>query len=290
MAAPEKATWYFGWLGEMRALPTPELNLTNREERYGGIHQGLTGKRVVDITGYRTTYEMQFRLLSEDDYEFLRMCYLNGVTRQQLFLINPMRKNLLSQQCSLSQPFDQNDLGITASGLTVVHAYANDFPPGVTPQQSRCYNLVSTSATNNFCRFDGNNNYIPMFPGVPITTSMYVRCESGTVNFNLVLDCFDKYGVTQVTTPSVPQTATTAWQRISYTFTPDSTQFGLRPAFVFPTSGTKNLHIAAPQVEYGDVVTPWEIGGGRSRVIVDQIDSTSPRFPLSDVSVTFLES
>lgn len=289
--ALQKATWYLGWLGEMRTLPTPEVGLTNTEERYGGVHQGLTGKRVMDITGYRTTYEMDFRLLSEDDYRWLRAMYLNLVTPPNtLYLLNPMRKNLLSQQASQMVTTNSNDLGVSSSVSTVVTSYANDFPPAVSNiQGSRSYNLVSTSGPSNFIRFDGNTTYIPLFTGEPVTVSMYVRCEASTVAFNMVLDCFNKYAV-QTTTPSIGQTATTTWQRISYTFTPSGDQLGLRLALVFPTAGTKNLHIASPQIEYSSAATAWDLGGGRTKVLIDQISSSSPRFPLSDVSVTFLEA
>jgi hypothetical protein len=288
--ALDKATWYLGWLGEMRALPTPEVAFTNTEERFGGVHQGLTGKRVMDITGYRKTYEMDFRLLSEDDYRWLRSLYLNFVSPpNSLYLIDPMRKNLLSPQATLMTGNNGNDLGVTSSVSTIVTAFVNDFPTGVALQGPRSFNLVSTSGTSSFIRFDGSNTMIPLFAGVPVTLSMYVRCESGTVAFNLVADCFDKYMV-QTTTPSIGQTATTTWQRISYTFTPSGNQVGLRMALVFPTSGTKNLHIAAPQIEYSSSATEWDLGGGRSKVLLDQITSTSPRFPLSDVSVTFLEA
>lgn len=286
--ALQNATWYIGWLGEMRALLTPEVGMDTTETRYGGTHQSLTGKRTIDITGYRTEYDLNWSYLTETEYEWLRALYIGHISQSQ-YIVNPLKKNLMSQQASIGKPFGADDLGIYSSGLTVITGYANDFPTGPVPAAARCFNLISTSATNNFIRFDGSSKLIPLIPGQDVTYSVYVRCETGTIPFNWAIDCFTKYGV-QTTTPSLAQTATTSWQRITYTLTPSGDQAGTRMAFVFPTAGTKNLHIAAPQIEYASSVTDWELGGGSSKIIIDQLGTSSPRFPLTDVSATILEA
>jgi len=279
-------TWYFGWLGEMRSLLTPNVNLTNVEERYGGVHQSLNGARTVDVTGLRRTYEMDWDYLTDDEVAWLYAFYRRMIT-QPSYLIDPTKKNLISEQASVANTHGMNDLGVSYNS-TVVREFRNDYPTGLSIIGDRVPLIVSTGVTGGWVRLDGDDNWIPVTVGEPITFSIYMRCDSGTVNLSMVADWADKYGV-ELPGTFIAKTVTTSWQRFSITVTPTGSQAGLRPAIVFPT-GTINLRLAAPQVEYGSVATTWEMGGGRAKVMIDQIDSESPRFPLNNISATFLEA
>lgn len=278
-------TWYFGWLGEMRPLLTPRVGLTNTDQRFGGVHQAINGSRTVDVTGHRRVYNMNFDYLTDDELSWLYAFYRRMIT-QPAYLIDPMKKNLMSEQASVGRIHSIDDLGIYCSP-TIVREFANDFPTGVPIVGDRVPKIVSTGVSGGYIRFDGSTTYIPATVGEPITFSVYMRCDSGTVALSMVADWCDKYG-TELAGTFVNKTVTTTWQRFSITVTPTGTQAGMRPAIVFPT-GTVNVRLALGQAEYGSVATTWEMGGGKSKVMIDQIDSESPRFPLNNVSVSFLE-
>jgi hypothetical protein len=279
-------TWYFGWLGEMRALLTPEVGLKNIDERLGGVHQALSGARTVDVTGFRRIYEMDWNYLTDSEVSWLYAFYRRMIT-QPAYLIDPMKKNLISEQASVGFSHGRDDLGITYNS-SVVREFRNDFPTGVPIVGNRVPIIVSTGVSGGWIRLDGDTTWIPATIGEPITYSMYMRCDTGTVNVSMVADWCDKYG-TELPGTFVGKTITTSWQRFSITVTPTGAQAGLRPAMTMP-AGTVNIRVAAPQVEYGSVATDWEMGGGKSKVMIEDISSESPRFPLNNISVTFLEA
>lgn len=284
--ALQPKTWYFGWLGEMRPLLTPEVGLTNTDERLGGVHQALSGARTVDVTGLRRTYELDWNYLTDNEVAWLYAFYRKMIT-QPAYLIDPMKKNLLSEQASTLRVHRNNDLGVQMSTL-LVREYRNDFPPGVPIVGDRVPIIVSSNSGGYF-RLDGTDTFIPAFTGEPITFSIYMRVDSGSINVSMILDWVDKYGADVMPPTNITKNITTSWQRFSITVTPTGAQAGVRPAFVLG-SGTLNLRIAAPQVEYASAPTDWEMGGGKSKVMIEQITSESPRFPLNNISVTFLEA
>lgn len=278
-------TWYFGWLGEMRPLLTPEVNLTNSDERIGGVHQAISGARTVDVTGMRRTYEMDWNYMTDAELAWLYAFYRRFIT-QPAYLIDPMKKNLLSQQASIMRMHRNNDLGIHQSSL-MVSEYRNDFPSGLAITGDRVPIFVSSNP-GAYIRFDGNDTYVPVFTGEPVTFSVYMRVDSGSINVSMIFDWVDKYGASLPTT-NIVKNITTSWQRFSITVTPSGAQAGLRPAFVVD-GGTMNLRMAAPQVEYASAPTAWEMGGGRAKVLIEDIQSQSPRYPLNNISVTLLEA
>src|SRR5690606_40132859 len=64
-------TWYLGPLGKLRGLVCPERGMSDTSTRYGGIHQGLTGARTMDITGHRREYEFEFVYMDKQDFAWL---------------------------------------------------------------------------------------------------------------------------------------------------------------------------------------------------------------------------
>lgn len=277
-------TWYIGWLGEMRSLLTPEVNFDNTEQRYGGVHQSLNGSRTVDVTGYRSAYEMDWNYLTDDETAWLYALY-NKFINQPHYMINPMKKNLVSKQASLSYAHGIDDNGIYFSP-SALREWRNDYPTGLPISGSRVPLLTSTSG-GAFLRIDGDNKWIPVTAGEPITFSIYMKADA-PITMSMVADWADKYHVQTGVGTFFNKNITTSWARYSITVTPTASQFGLRPAMTFP-NGLNNIRFAAPQVEYGSVATTWEMGGGNMKVSIDQISSTSPRFPLNNVSATILE-
>ena len=290
MAFAEK-TWYLGWLGDMRVLPTPEVNFDMTEVRYGGIHQALNGARTMDITGFRQQFKMDFKYLSEDDYLWLRSLYLGNVT-EPLYLMNPLRKNLLSQQASTGTWHTTLDNGIQNVNSAIAYDFFNDYPTGLPVSGTRSPRLLSVATGPAYAVMDGGTRFAPAAVGEPITFSIYMRTTSGTASVDMYEQTMDKYATTNIGTGLIStKSVTTSWQRFTATHTPiaagvAAARFGLQ----LVSSGTYNVLLAAPQVEYGASATPFSMGGGLSKVLIESIDSESPRYPLSNVSVTFLEA
>ena len=289
MAFAEK-TWYLGWLGDMRALPVPETGFDMTEVRYGGVHQALNGARTMDTTGYRRQFKMDFKYLTEDEYMWLRSLYLGNVT-EALYLINPLSKNLLSQQASMGVWHATLDNGMQNVSSASAYDFVNDYPTGLAISGTRSPRLISVATAPAYVVMDGGNKFIPATVGERIVFSMYMRTTSGTANIDMYIQTIDKYrnnlGSGIISTKAI----TTAWQRFNVTHTPSTAGVvGARLGLQLTTAATYNTLLAAPQAEYATAVTPFSIGGGAPQVLIDSIDSESPRYPLSNVSVTFLEA
>src|SRR6185436_2912893 len=287
----DSKTWYLGWLGDMRAFPiTPETNFQMTEERFGGVHQSLSGARTIDSTGFRQTFDFDFKYLTDAEYEFLRACYLGHIS-ESLFLRNPMRKNLLSEQSSKAYVTNADDLGIYIGSFGNTVDSVRDFPSGITTPGTQVPRVISISSGPQYYTLDGLRGFIPVNVTEPVTFSIYLRTTSGSASASVYMDALDKYGVAiPGAGASVAASVTTSWQRFSVTVTPVAGVACVRSSASLTTPGTYNLCMAAPQVEYGNVATAFSIGGGWQKVVIDQIKSESPRYPLQNVSVTILEA
>ena len=79
------------------------------------------------------------------------------------------------------------------------------------------------------------------------------------------------------------------WQRFSITRTAPA-KAALVVFRVDLTASNTYVRLAGPQVEAGSGVTAWEPGGAAPVVVIDQMPTTTPRFPLRDVTVSLLET
>lgn len=281
----DSGRWYLGWLGELRALPVPEPDLTTTEKRFGGVHESLNGARVVDVTGFRTEYRFSFTYLSEPEYEWLRALYLRHI-RGPHYLIGPLRKNLLSPQCSTGYVHGIQDYGWQALGLS--YDYVQDFPPTAGIPGNRTFRVL-TSVASGALILDGGKKFVPVLPGEAVTFSAYLRADAPTT-LTMSLDQIDRSGNVVAGGATRSVNVPTTWTRFLLKHTPTVDAAAVRPVFSFPAAQTYNTAFAAPQVEYGALATSADLGGGSTKVLLDQITSTSPQFPYSDVTVTLLEA
>lgn len=293
------ARWYLGPLGDIRELVSPEPNIEDSSVRYGGVHQGLSGARTIDVTGHRSQFTFEFRALTQEDFAWIRALHMRHVPGP-LYLLDPRYKNRLSpQSTAMHMIIGSPGQFIAARGLGVVSTnsarnWSYDWPAEAGPIGVRSQRFQSYPVTPplDIWRFDFGYP-IPVLPGETITYSLYVRCEDGeTQPFYLLLDFFDRLGET-ATSERFEREATGDWSRVSYTFTvPDGVAAigcgGIVGHEESPTSYP--LLVAAPQVESGPEATEWEMGGGARRVHVDQLSSSSPKFPLTDCTLTLLEA
>src|SRR5690606_14897496 len=84
-------------------------------------------------------------------------------------------------------------------------------------------------------------------------------------------------------------TVSSSWARHELTATAPADAAFIR-FDVLSQSSTADVYVAAPQIEANSEATHWEPGGGSVWVHLDQLDTSSPRFPLFDVSMTLLEA
>ena len=295
-------TWYLGPLGDLRALPCPEPGITDTTVRYGGIHQGLSGARTVDVTGYRTEYGFEFEYLEPEEFRWLRALHTRMVPGPYR-LIDPRYRNRLSPQstalwqvATTSDATIPPDLGFFAS--TVVHQeWVHDAPAEVVEavRSLRISNYTTSPDMLYFGRFDFGYG-VPVHDGETITYSIYARSaaeDDEEQPFQMILDYFDRdldhVGVSEWQ----ERTATPEWQRFTLTVTVPTGTAAVVPALAFgsPTGETTHpLHFAAPQLEAGDTATEWDIGGGAKTVHISSLETSSPRFPLTNCSLTLLEA
>lgn len=285
----DSATFYLGWLGDMRAIPTPEVEFNNTETRYGGTHVALNGAKTVDTIGVRQSYDFNFKYLTDADYQFFRALHTRLIT-EPVYLINPMRKNLLSQQSSSGYMLGVRDLGMAEWGNNLSFDYVTDFPPvtgGLVG--TRAPRVVSVFGAPSYMTLDPDKN-VPVKAGDTLTFSIWMKADGTVPNCAIYLDYYNQYGALTSSSSSTTISATTGWVRYSRTATVPAGITGARPIITFPTAGTYNLRMNAAQLEWGATPTPWQQGGGAQKVVVESFDVESPRYPLQNASLTLLEA
>ena len=272
--------WYLGPVGDLRPLPCPETDLQVSQVRYGGIHQGISGARVMDITGYRNEYSLDFRLLDQNEFRWIEAIYMQMVPGP-IYLVNPLKRNLLSNQ---SSTMSFGNLGVTTGGVTAI---VNDSPAEL-PTPSRAIKMVDWTGSTNLMIFD-NGRPVPIINGKPLVYSVYLKADAAlTVTLRAYWYNANNQVVSSTdTTVGIDTTWSRYW--MSYLEVPTGA-VAMLASINFGTAGA-DVYVCAPQVESGvNSPTVFDLGGACSSVVIDQLPETSPRFPLRDVSVSFLET
>lgn len=277
------ATWLLGPPGDLRALVTPEeARIT--EVRFGGVQQGLNGARTMDITGIRTTVELTFEYLDEEDYKWLQALHTRHIPGPHR-LINPLRSNLLSIDAAKSMFYPSHTQGFYVFGGSSIADWANEWPSGPTPGWRSVKWSNRPSGSSSLAQWD-RFRMVSASPGEAVTASVYMR-SSAAHSESLQLEWFDKYGVA-LSTSTQAVALTTSWSRFSITATAPASTGLVRMSFTGTSSA--DVYFAAPQVEKGSIATDWSQGGGEMMVLIDQMPANSPRFPLMNASLTLLET
>ena len=172
------ATWYLGPLGDLRPLMTPSVDIVNTQERFGGVHQALSGARVMDTVGYRATYDMSWNYMSEADYGLLNALYLRQIPGPHR-LINPMKKNLMSHQASTLTTGFNRQLGLSISGI-LQREFAFDYPTDPDAgygNRSLLLTQNTAPATLGIIRFDGET-WNPRPVGETVTAGLWMKAAA----------------------------------------------------------------------------------------------------------------
>lgn len=273
--------WYLGPVGNLQALTCPNPNVELNTVRYGGVHRALSGAATVDITGFRDEFEFAWTYAEEQEVSALRAMHTR-VVRGPFWLINPLRKNRLSVQATqlfhLARTFP--GVWISAGLGETVDDWPEDAGFG-----NRAFRWHTKPATSQVLTFDFAK-WTPVMPGEELTVSVYLKGAGAHVPR---IVWYDKTGGPAATPITGSGTVTSEWQRYSLTATAPSNAALVR-FDVVSNASSDDLLVAAPQVEISSEPTDWEPGGGSAYVHIDQLETSSPRYPLFDVRMTLLEA
>jgi hypothetical protein len=274
--------WYIGPAGDLKQLVCPEINLAVSDVRYGGVHQAISGARIVDVTGTKQDLALNFTFLDESDYRWLQALQTRHIPGPHR-LINPLRKNRLTVQAASVNAQASIRPGVKLSAG--VWNWVNDWPTAAGyGMRSLEWSSRTASSTLKFDSVQG----VPLFPLEQFTGSVYIKGNSAIASGSLTIDYYDRYGV--FLSSATPQAAsvTTSWAR--YTITRTAPANAATAVLGVTATATTTMRVAAAQLESGSSASAWDQGGGAPLVLVDQLPSTSPRFPLMNCSVTLLEA
>src|SRR5690606_5558020 len=280
-------TWYLGPLGKLRGLVCPEPGMTDTSTRYGGVHQGLTGARTMDITGHRREFEFQFTYLEKAEFEWLNALHTRMVPGP-LYLLDPRYRNRLSPQAtSLRSTYNAANLGLQVS-VGVARDLTRDFPDDI-PYGTHSLAVTSFNADHSITTDAGA--LTPVRDGETITGSWYARAtgEDASQVFSLSFDFYNADREPQGSSEPHEFTAGTSWDRFPHTVTVPAGVSAVVMRLTFGTYSTA-IRLAAPMIEEGGNATKWEQGKAVAMVLVDQLQTSSPLFPLTDCSLTLLEA
>lgn len=279
----------------MRPLVCPETDVTINPVRYGGVHQGLSGARIMDVTGHRDEYELEFRFLDRDEFEWVELLHTRMVPGPHL-MINPLKKNRLSLQASKLIVTPYGKAGVRAP-LGARYGLPSS-PPTALGYRGRSVFVGDWTDPNPRVTFDPGK-YIPVLPGERLTGSVYLSSSFGNVTGStLRFEWFDASRApvsgTPASTSSTFNVTDGAWSRATFTnVQPPAGAVACRFSIGVGTLADPDdttLAIAAPQVEVGASATDFEVGCAAPEVLIDQIKTTSPRFPYRDVTLTLMEA
>src|SRR5690606_1195650 len=164
-------TWYLGPLGKLRGLVCPERGMSDTSTRYGGIHQGLTGARTMDITGHRREYEFEFVYMEKQDFAWLNALHTRMVPGP-FYLIDPRYKNRLSPQAtSLRSTYNAANIGLQVN-MVIARDLKMFFPDDIY-YGKRC--LAATSFAEDQTIVTDAGALTPVREGETITGYWYAR-------------------------------------------------------------------------------------------------------------------
>lgn len=274
----QPATWYLGPLGDLRPLVCPEEGVERTVQRFGGVHQALSGARTMDVTGHRASWELTLPWLTPAESRFVEALHHRTVGGP-FYLLDPLGTNRLPRDAAVLLPL----------AGSVVHSVGGVIRASTGPAEVG----VPVTATEWSSYTAGGYVRLPTVPVLPaetVTFSLWLKAESGSTGGRLVLDHFPS-GAPEHTSATTEQiTITTAWTRYAVTATvPDGTA-ATRPALVIDDTNGGTITLAAAQIESGPQATEWDLGGAAPLVLVDQVERVSPYYPRNDLAVTLLEA
>jgi hypothetical protein len=234
----------------------------------------------MDVTGIKKQYQFSWNYLDQAEYEWLRALHTRLIVGPHR-MIDPLMKNRLSLGTSDGNLAPHKYSFYTASAGLLSNQL--DYPAGLIGRRSVRW---SDRTASSVLRLDLDKG-TDVLPLETITHSIYLKGASA-VSVDVLVAWYDRdfvfIGDSGVSTHSV----TTTWARYSGTKTaPTNAVMGI---LTLHATATTTIDMAAPQLEAGSSATAWEQGGANPLVLIDQLATVSPRYPVSNVTMTLLEA
>ncbi len=269
----DSKTWYLGPLGDLRPLVSPDGGVSRPVERFGGVHQALSGARTMDITGHRGTYKLELPWLTPADSRFLEALHYRTVPGP-FYLLDPLTTNRLSRSAAMLLPYS-SDVATTSGGVF----RSPDAPAEVgVPVTSLEWSTYSTGASVSLPS-------VPVLADETVSLSVWARADAA-VSLELSMSLLGA-GNTNQGRPTQTVTLGGTWTRYVLTAPVPADAIAARASFA-PTEGNR-LWLAAAQLEDSATASAWDMGGGAPTVLLDQLDRTSTNYPRNELAVTLLE-
>lgn len=277
--------WLFGPAGDVIPLPSPDLGVVSTVDRFGGTHVSISGGRTVDTFGFRGRNEFTLPYLEAPEYERLEALFTRQVPGT-LYLVDPLRRNVLSRESASSRPAGSSGSGLSASAGAIQWVQVSDGPNPTTRRVAEW-----SSYTANAVLFFDKGRQLPLLEGQDLTSSAYIRPTTDiVVRWNVELY---NSGTGVGTVAGADTTApANVWTRVGGTIsaaTIAANGANEADAALQYVSGGTTLQFASAQAEYGSTATDPALGGGSLRVEFDKFDVTAPWYPYRTVNMTLLE-
>jgi hypothetical protein len=263
---------YLGQPGAMRRLPAPRGPVTAAPDR-GETKTTLLSGNVAVSRGLnaKRSYSIPYEEMGADDADTILNFY-RGVYGEGWFrLVDPSFRNMLGVDVSTFGVRSVAAIGWAASGGTLTKSTS---PPPLAPDSgvaawaATAGAKVTPGSLAGFADVKTAPVYLPL---EPVTVSLWVKVSANST-LTLTLTPFDSAGATIAGGPttSVAATAAQGWQRLVVTAAAGASALAagyyVLPALV--SSAAVTVSLAGGQVEYADVVSKFQVGGGCPRVTI----------------------
>ncbi|WP_190821955.1 hypothetical protein [Saccharopolyspora pogona] len=278
--------WLFGPAGDLRPLPPMEMDVVNAIDRFGGIHTAISGGRTVDVLGYKARYGFELNHIEPDEYAHLEAVFTRQIPGNT-YLIDPLRKNLLSREASSSKPSGTSTAGVFTTSGSATWIRVLDGPVSWSQRAAQWSGMLA--GTRLHLDYQGR---IPVVQARDMTFSVYVRsAEAVTVTgFSQPYLNGTWLGTRSYTAAAtlVPNT----WTRIQITVpgdvsVSDELHFGIQ--YEGGGSVGVTIQVASAQAEFSSEPTEPVIGGGSIRAGIETMETVSPYYPYQSVILKILE-
>lgn len=264
-------SYRFGPLGRLIVVQIPDDGFDMPVDEFGGLHESLNGTRTKDVLGRKTTYKINLEGLDTRALSWFEMAY-HGALGSALWFVDEQRTNRLSREVSSAlsvwsdiDPFSNlNGTRTTVPNTVSLLPDVQGGAPGLTPAPDSAQQWVSTAGGIVRC-----GPMLPVQPGEHMVFSLYALSGTPTLEFTP----YDAAGVALAQSgPLTDVIASVPPRRYETYVVPASGVAAIQPCIRH--AGAQTSVWTALQLEQGDIPTPWVLGGGASRVLVND-------FPLS---------
>jgi hypothetical protein len=270
--AVNRYRFYIGPLGFL--LPMPGLPKSSPPQTSmstpGASHTSLAGATTIDRTGRpRRTWGVNWDFLKEDE-ELVLQAALRRAANADLRFYDPRMRNSLPEDVSTGGSSTRSVAAFTDIGAATPVFLAADVPALFSGLLAGGINWPTvTNGQQLWATFERH----PILSGSTYRFSAYVK---GSTTFKLGARPFNTAGVEQANVlDGTTNTATGAWQRFSWNYTPaagtGSAYFGIN------ANGSGNLQTTGWMVQTDEALLAWTFGYG-CPVVGLQLDSSGGYF------------